>query len=60
MPTVMPQGENIRKAVKWISEQLEGDPHQARMPLIEQAVFRYDLSPVEAEFLINFFRKQPV
>ena len=58
MPTVMPTGEDIRRAVKWISENLEADPSQARLQLIEKAVFKFDLSPLDMEFLINFFSKK--
>lgn len=58
MSTMMPTGEDIRKAVKWISENLEASPGQSRIKLIEQAVFKFDLSPIDAEFLINFFCKK--
>ncbi len=58
MSTLTPQGEDIRKAVKWVSEQLDADPDQPRGKLIEEAVFKFDLSPLEAEFLQNFFRKK--
>jgi len=58
MPTVMPTGEDIRRAFKWISENLETDPTQARLKLIEKAVFKFDLSPLDTEFLINFFSKK--
>ena len=58
MSTLMPQGEDIRKAVKWISENLEANPDQSRSKLIDEAVFKFDLSPLEAEFLLNFFRKK--
>ncbi len=58
MPTMMPDGEDMRKAVKWISESLETNPDQSRMKLIEEAVFKFDLSPIDTDFLINFFRKK--
>ena len=58
MSYVMPQGEDIRRAVKWISEQMQADSQQSRLKLIEQAVFKFDLSPLDAEFLMNFFLKQ--
>jgi hypothetical protein len=60
MPTMMPDGEDMRKAVKWISENLETNPDQPRMKLIEQAVFKFDLSPIDTDFLINFFRKKSI
>ncbi len=58
MATLMPKGEDIRKAVKWIADNLEANPDQARTKLVEEAVFKFDLSPLEAEFLLNFFRKK--
>jgi hypothetical protein len=58
MSAVMPSGDDIRKAVKWISDNLEGNPEQARMKLIETAVFKFDLSPLDTDFLINFFSKK--
>jgi len=54
----MPPGEDVRKAIKWIVENLEADPGRSRIKLIEEAVFRFDLSPLDAEFLINHFRKK--
>jgi len=58
MSTVMPSGEDIRRAVKWISENLETDPAQGRLKLIEAAVFKFDLSPRDSEFLLHFFSKK--
>ncbi|PIP07308.1 MAG: hypothetical protein COX51_06925 [Syntrophobacteraceae bacterium CG23_combo_of_CG06-09_8_20_14_all_50_8] len=55
MSTVTPTGEDIRRAVKWISENMEENPDQVRIKIIEQAVFKFDLSPIDAEFLINYF-----
>jgi hypothetical protein len=52
----MPEGEDLRKAVKWISQNLEDDPNKKLLRLVEQATFRFDLSPKDAEYLINFFR----
>ena len=55
---IMPEGEDIRKAVQWISSCLKEDPAQPRGKLIDQALFKFDLSPLHAEFLMNFFRKK--
>lgn len=56
MTTVMPEGEAIRKAVKWISAQFEEHPGASPQKLVQNAVSRFDLSPKEAEFLIEFYR----
>ena len=57
MATIMPEGEAIRKAVKWISDKLQDDPSKAVHKLINEAVMRFDLSPKDAEFLSEFYRK---
>lgn len=57
MATIMPEGEAIRKAVKWISDKLQEDPNTTRQKLINEAIMRFDLSPKDAEFLAEFYRK---
>ncbi|MFP5212586.1 MAG: hypothetical protein ACLGPL_04330 [Acidobacteriota bacterium] len=53
---VMPEGESIRKAVKWVSSELGGGSEKSVQQLVNEAVTRFDLSPKEAEFLIGFYR----
>ena len=57
MATIMPEGESIRKAVKWISDKLLDDPNKTVQKLINEAVMRFDLSPKDTEFLTEFYRK---
>ena len=52
----MPEGEDLRRAVKWISQNLEEDPEKKLFRLVEEATFKFDLSPKDGEFLINFFK----
>ncbi len=56
MPYPLPEGEDLRRAVKWISEGLREDPDKKLFRLVEEAIFRFDLSPKDGEFLMNFFR----
>ncbi|KAF0158941.1 MAG: hypothetical protein Q8O28_07790 [Smithellaceae bacterium] len=56
MATAMPEGENIQKAIKWISASLEDSTTQPLHMVIEKAVFKFDLSPKDTEFLMGFFR----
>jgi hypothetical protein len=58
MATVMPESEHVQKAIRWISANLEDDDKQPLQPLIEKAVFKFDLSPKDTEFLTNFFRER--
>lgn len=57
MSTIIPEGESIRKAVKWISDNLQEDPNQSIQKLVNEAMLRFNLSPKDSEFLINFYRK---
>jgi len=55
--TIIPEGEEIQKAIKWVSMNLEEKSDQPLQRLVEKAVFKFDLSPVDTEFLIGFFKK---
>jgi len=58
MSIIMPEGDDVRNAIKWVSENLEENAGQPVSKLVEKAVFKYDLSPADSEFLMNFFRKR--
>ena len=58
MSTIMPEGEDLQRAIKWISSNLEDNPNQPIFPLVEKAVFKLDLSPKDSDFLMTFFRKR--
>ena len=57
MATTMPEGESIKRAVKWISGELQENPHKSIQIIVDDAGLRFDLSPKETEFLTNFYRK---
>jgi len=58
MATIMPDSDDVKRAIKWISQSLEEKPDQPVGKLVEQAVFKFDLSPVDSEFLLGFFKKR--
>ncbi len=41
----------IKQAIKWIDEQLRDNPTADRARLVDEAGRRYDLSPLDADFL---------
>ncbi len=43
----------IKQAVKWIDDQLLDNPRADRLTLVDQAARRFDLSPLDEEFLIR-------
>lgn len=52
--TIMPEGEDLRKAVKWISEQRKEDAGKPLKKLVGEASIRFNLSPKDADFLSRF------
>jgi hypothetical protein len=58
MGNIQPEGEDLRKAVKWISDERKYGAEKTLLKLIEKASLKFDLSPVDAEYLINFFKKE--
>jgi len=55
---IIPQGEDLRKAVKWISEERERCPNKKISTLISEACLRFDLQPNDEEFLCRFYQKE--
>jgi hypothetical protein len=51
MTTVQPEGELIRKAVQWISDELKDHPEKKRRMLMDQAAVKFNLSPKDVEYL---------
>ena len=43
----------IKQAVKWLDEQLHDNPNADRMKLVDEASRRFDLSPLDADFLMR-------
>jgi len=43
----------IKQAVKWIDEQLHDNPLADRTKLIDEAGRRFDLTPLDSEFLVR-------
>lgn len=41
----------IRRAIKWIDERLREDPTADRTRLVDEAGRRFDLTPLDADFL---------
>jgi len=55
MAVPLPEGELLRRAVRWISEQRELVPRPSLAELIDKAGERFNLSPKDSEFLVHFF-----
>ncbi|MFZ0390240.1 MAG: hypothetical protein WAN36_07245 [Calditrichia bacterium] len=55
MTTDFQMSRALRQAVQWISARLKSDDHPPLQKLLQQAVFRFDLNPADAEFLQRFY-----
>ncbi len=49
----------IKQAVKWIEEQLHDNPGADRVKLVDEASRRFDLSPLDADFLFRHLAERP-
>lgn len=48
----MSAGETpVKQAVKWLDDQLRDHPQADRATLVDEASRRFDLSPLDADFL---------
>jgi hypothetical protein len=48
----------IKAAIKWIDEQLREHPDADRLKLMDEAGRRFDLTPVDEEFLLRHFAER--
>lgn len=51
-------GDRIKKAINHFCELLESAPQKSRLELLHQVELRYDLSPMECEFLNNHLAQE--
>jgi hypothetical protein len=58
MATIMPEGERVRQAVKWISAEKTEDESKPIKKLVQQAALRFNLSPKEEMELTHFYQEK--
>ncbi len=56
---VLPEGEALRRAVRWLDERRREEPGAPRQKLIDEAAVRFDLTPLDAEFLLRNWGASP-
>lgn len=57
MRDLLPDGDDVRRAVKWVSDTLQSNPEEPVARFVQEAIFRFDLSPRDSDFLIEFFSR---
>ena len=55
--SIQPEGEDLRRAIKWISEMRQEEPDKLLTRLVEEAGAKFDLPPKDQEFLYRFIRQ---
>ena len=55
--SIQPEGEDLRRAIKWISDERKYNPGQTLKQLMESACLKFDLSPMDAEYLFQFYKE---
>jgi hypothetical protein len=55
---ILPEGEQLRRAVRWISDIRQETPDASLPKLINEACVKFDLSPADTEFLSRFFTEE--
>lgn len=51
---IQPEGEDLRKAVTWVLEEKKFNSEKMLKELIEEACLKFDLSPMDSEFLYRY------
>ncbi len=59
MGDLTPHGEGLRRALRWLDDRVQDDPRLDRVKLVSEAAVRYDLTPVEEEFLLRNWVRKP-
>ena len=50
----------IKRAVKWIEEELRANPKADRLALVDEASRRFDLTPLDTDFLFRHLAERKI
>ncbi len=50
---MMPHGESLRRALRWLDDRAKDEPKLDRTRAVSEAAQRFDLSPMEEDFLLQ-------
>ncbi|MEA3435826.1 MAG: hypothetical protein U9R43_05125 [Thermodesulfobacteriota bacterium] len=56
--SIQPEGEDLRKAVKWVSGERKANAETSLQKLVQEASLRFNLSPADGEFLTRFVKEE--
>jgi hypothetical protein len=50
---VIPAGEDLRRALAWITDERQSRPTEKVFKILEEAAVRFNLSPAQEEWLLR-------
>ncbi len=50
---LLPEGEALQRALRWLDDAVREAPGRDRTKLVGEAALRFDLSPLEEQFLFD-------
>jgi hypothetical protein len=56
--SIQPDGEDLRNAIRWISEMRQDEPQKTSRELIDAACVKFDLSPLDADHLARYLNTE--
>ncbi len=58
MTTIMPEGEDLRRAIQWISELRSSGSQLSTLEMVQQASIKFNLSPLKEDYLMRWVRQE--
>jgi hypothetical protein len=56
--SIQPQGEQLRKAVRWVAEARKDFPEKSLKRILEEAALKFNLTPLDMEYLTRGLQKR--
>jgi len=54
---IVPEGDSIRRALRWLADRRREEPSAPRGGLIDEVALRFDLTPLEVQFLVDQWKE---
>jgi hypothetical protein len=55
--SVMQKGEDLKKAMEWIFEEIKSGTKKSKVELINEASVKFNIKPIDEEFLERFYNE---
>lgn len=58
MTTIIPEGDAVKKAIRWIDQAKSDNPQKKLIALMDEAGMKFNLSPKDSDFLFRLYTKK--